>query len=66
MFCSLDDLKAALENWAKVWNHDARPFKWTKTADQILDRVCRCCSRISEPDHRGHSIGLGSDREGVA
>ena len=27
----------------------ARPFKWTKTADQIIDRICRYCSRISGP-----------------
>lgn len=39
VFCSLDDLKTALENWIKVWNDEARPFKWTKTADQILDRI---------------------------
>jgi transposase len=51
VFCSLDDLKTALEEWIKVWNDDARPFKWTKTADQILDRICRYCDRISEPDH---------------
>ena len=25
----------------------ARPFRWTKTADQIIDRICRYCSRIS-------------------
>ncbi|MEY9846497.1 hypothetical protein ABH940_004526, partial [Streptacidiphilus sp. BW17] len=29
----------------------AQPFRWTKTADQILDRICRYCTRISEPDH---------------
>ncbi len=34
VFCSLDHLKAPLESWIKVWNEDARPFKWTKTADQ--------------------------------
>ncbi|PPS68236.1 IS630 family transposase, partial [Streptomyces sp. 46] len=28
-----------------------RPFKWTKTADQILDRICRYCDRISKPGH---------------
>ncbi len=44
VFCSLDDLTAALEDWIKLWNEGARPFKWTKTADQIIDR-------ISEPAH---------------
>jgi transposase len=37
VFCSLDELTTALENWIKFWNASARPFKWTKTADQIID-----------------------------
>lgn len=45
-----DDLKAALENWIKVWKDEARPFKWTKTADPVLDRICRYChDRSSRP-----------------
>src|SRR5213595_763651 len=51
VFCSLDELSTTLENWIKTWNSDARPFKWTKTADQIIDRICRYCSRISGPGH---------------
>ncbi|MFD6461070.1 IS630 family transposase [Streptomyces roseolus] len=51
VFCSLDDLKTGLEEWIEVWNDQARPFKWAKTADQILDRICRYCDRISEPGH---------------
>jgi len=47
MFCSLDDLTTALEDWIKNWNASARPFKWTKTADHVIDRICRHCSRIS-------------------
>jgi transposase len=49
--CSLDELTTALEDWIKIWNASARPFKWTKTADQIIDRICRYCSRISGPGH---------------
>ena len=59
VFCSLDELTTALEDWIKVWNASARPFKWTKTADQIIDRICRYCSRISGP---GHQRGCASDR----
>jgi transposase len=51
VFCSLDELTTALEDWITIWNSNARPFKWTKTADQIIDRICRYCSRISEPGH---------------
>ena len=47
VFCSLDELTTALEDWIKTWNATARPFRWTKTADQIIDRICRYCSRIS-------------------
>jgi transposase len=49
VFCSLDELTTALEDWIKLWNAAARPFTWTKTADQIIDRICRYCSRISGP-----------------
>jgi transposase len=51
VFCSLDELTTALENWISTWNNNARPFQWTKTADQIIDRICRYCSRISGPGH---------------
>jgi len=51
VFCSLEQLTTALEEWIELWNATARPFKWTKTADQIIDRICRYCSRISGPGH---------------
>jgi hypothetical protein len=51
VFCSLGELTTALENWIKIWNTSAQPFTWTKTADQIIDRICRYCSRIYEPAH---------------
>ena len=51
VFCSLDELATALEEWIKTWYATARPFKCAKTADQIIDRICRSCLRIPEPDH---------------
>ena len=35
----------------KLWNANAAPFKWTKTADQIIDAIGRYCARISGPGH---------------
>lgn len=49
--CSLDALKPAPEAWIDTRNDTARPFKWTRTADRIIDRVCRCRTRIPGPAH---------------
>ena len=49
--CSAEELTTALQEWIKLWNEAARRFTWTRTADQIIDRICRYCSRISEPAH---------------
>jgi transposase len=51
VFCSIDELACALEQWIKFWNESAKPFKWTKTADQIIDAIGRYCERISGPRH---------------
>lgn len=49
--CSPGELTTALEERTKTRNATARPFKRTKTADQIIDRTCRYCDRISRPAH---------------
>lgn len=51
VFCSLEELTTTLQTWIKTWNTHARPFTWTATPDQIIDRICRYCSRISGPAH---------------
>jgi transposase len=51
VFCSLEELTTALQQWIKLWNDSARPFKWTKTPDQIIDAICRYCDRISGPGY---------------
>jgi hypothetical protein len=50
---SVEDLEAAV--LAYVERHDAepRPFRWTRTADEILAGVARFCSRtlaVHRPD----------------
>ena len=65
VFCSLDALTTTLEDWIEVCNDNARPFKWTKTADQIIDRICRYCDRISDRlTSRGLPGGAVSGRKG--
>jgi hypothetical protein len=52
VFCSLDELTTALENWIKFWNASARPFKWTKTADQIIDASAATAHASPDRDTR--------------
>ena len=40
-FSSVAELVEAMELWAEHWNHDPKPFVWTKTADDIMTKVRR-------------------------
>jgi transposase len=46
---------AALENdvrdWIKTWNDDPKPFRWNKTADEILNSLAKYMARISGAGH---------------
>ena len=42
-----DDLRA----WISTWNKNPRPFRWTKTAEEILDSLARYLQRISGAGH---------------
>jgi transposase len=46
---------AALENdvrdWINAWNDDPKPFRWTKTAEEILDSLAKYIARISGAGH---------------
>lgn len=48
---SVPALEADLRAWVKTWNHDPKPFIWTKTADQILTSVARLLQRTSGAGH---------------
>ena len=40
-----------IEHYLAVTNETAKPFVWTKTADEILASVARFCERTSNSGH---------------
>ncbi|PYP42202.1 MAG: IS630 family transposase [Gemmatimonadetes bacterium] len=44
-------LETAIIEYIAVTNQQPRPFRWTKTADEILASVARYCQRISNSGH---------------
>jgi hypothetical protein len=38
-FSSLPELITAIEEFIAAHNHDPQPFVWTKTAEEILEKV---------------------------
>jgi len=48
---STRELELAIERYLETTNKHAEPFRWTKTADQILATLARFCKRISDSGH---------------
>ncbi|MFE5914416.1 IS630 family transposase [Streptomyces wedmorensis] len=48
---SVQALERDIRAWLADWNEDPRPFVWTKTADEIPDKVAPYCRRISDSGH---------------
>ncbi len=48
---SVKRLKDDIAAWVTTWHTDPRPFKWHKTADEILDSIASYCQRISDSGH---------------
>ena len=44
-------LERDIRSWINTWNEDPRPFVWTKTADDILDRLATYLNRIPDSGH---------------
>jgi transposase len=47
-FPSVRAVNNAIKRFTADWNADARPFKWTATADEIIDKVRAVTSRMSK------------------
>jgi transposase len=43
---SIQALEKDIRDWVAQWNDNPRPFTWTKTADEIFDRLTSYCQRI--------------------
>src|SRR5947209_5282386 len=48
---SVQALNNDIRAWIETWNHDPRPYVWTKTADQILESIAGYCRRINQSRH---------------
>jgi putative transposase len=50
-FRSVCELVARINQFVQHYNRNCRPFAWTATADSILQKLARLCSRISGTQH---------------
>jgi transposase len=47
---SVAELAADINAWVDQWNDNPTPFVWTKTADEILDKLARYCTALTQPE----------------
>ena len=50
-FRSVRQLESAIYDYLDEYNRNPRPFKWTATADLILEKVANVCTRIYNSGH---------------
>ena len=50
-FRSVKELVEKIDHFVQHYNRSSRPFAWTATADSILGKIARLCSRISGTLH---------------
>ncbi|TDO41787.1 IS630 family transposase [Paractinoplanes brasiliensis] len=48
---SIPALEKDIRSWIDQWNADPKPFTWTKTADEILERLASYLQRIPGAGH---------------
>ena len=44
---NVKELASDILAWAATWNDNPRPFVWTKTAEQILERLAGYCAAVN-------------------
>jgi hypothetical protein len=48
---SVQALEKDIRDWISTWNDNPRPFVWTKTADEIFERLNSYLQRIPGAGH---------------
>ncbi|MGK2870468.1 MAG: transposase [Mycobacterium sp.] len=48
---SIQALKKNIRDWIAAWNDNPRPSNWTKSADEILERLASYPHRIPGAEH---------------
>lgn len=48
---SIQALEKDIRDWIQAWNDNPRPFNWTKTADEIFERLASYLQRIPGAGH---------------
>ncbi|ALN15763.1 IS630 family transposase [Acidipropionibacterium acidipropionici] len=56
---SVTELKADIQAWINQWNHDPKPFIWTKTADQILSTLAAYCTILNHTNDQPETSDSG-------
>jgi hypothetical protein len=50
-FTSVRDLIGKIKRYLDVYNHNPRPFVWTKSADEIFATIYAMCKDVSVSPH---------------
>lgn len=50
-FSSVNDLINKIDHFVATYNKNCKPFAWHATADSLLEKLHRLCSRISGTAH---------------
>jgi transposase len=48
---SVQALERDIRAWIRNWNEDPKPYVWTKTADEILERLASYLKRLPDSEH---------------
>ncbi|MEU3510574.1 IS630 family transposase [Streptomyces longwoodensis] len=48
---SVHALEKDIRTWIAAWNTDPKPYVWTRTADEILERLASYLRRIPDSEH---------------